>query len=397
MADIFDTLLFDGEPSTEERAALRERFDEDPALAEAWAHWLAARLHVRERLQEQLSDRRLLVLYVLDQEGDTAALTPTERKALADARDDIARALEIVPALERVVERIRDERADFEEMWETHASDLEEPARDERTVERADRPAQPPQSQDASSVRRWTRRLVGIAVAVALAVAATLFWMQGTDTTTISVADGSVRTVALNDGSTVRLVGPATLTHSEEQAAPSARRVTLERGRAFFDVQHRDSASFTVRTPEAVATVLGTQFGVTTAPDTTEVILASGAVRVDRADGAGDQGVVLEPGQKSWIAKGDAPATPAPVELSTALDWTGLFVFRSVPMETIAQRLNQRYDVQISVAQALADEPVTGTFEQQQSVQQVLTALAATLGAEVQRDGENQYRIVPAP
>jgi ferric-dicitrate binding protein FerR (iron transport regulator) len=400
MADIFDTLLFEAELSSEERAELREQFDEDPALADAWTHWRAAHRHIRERLQEQLPDRRLLVLYVLEQEGHTAALSSAEREALAGARDDIARAIEIIPALERVAERIREERADFNEIWE-HRPDVEGPepeasGRDERFADRSDRSARRPQSQDGDSVRRWTRRLVGVAVVVALAVAATLFWMQGPDTTTVTVADGSVRTVALQDGSTVRLVGPATFTHPTQQEGP-IRRVTLDRGRAFFDVQHQGSTSFSVRTPTAAATVLGTQFGVTTTADTTEVVLASGSVRVDASEASGDRAVVLEPGQKSWVAKGETPATPSPVDLTAALEWTGLFVFRSVPMEVVAQRLSQRYDVQISAAAAISDEPITGTFERQQPVQQVLDALAATLGAEVQQEDEDHYRLVPTP
>jgi ferric-dicitrate binding protein FerR (iron transport regulator) len=191
-------------------------------------------------------------------------------------------------------------------------------------------------------------------------------------------------------------VGPATFTHPAEQEAP-IRQVTLDRGRAFFDVQPRTRTSFQVHTPTAVATVLGTQFGVTTAADTTEVVLASGSVRVDPADASGSRAVVLEPGQRSWVAKGDAPASPSPVDLTAALEWTGLFVFRSVPMDAVAQRLGQRYDVHITAAPALADEPITGTFEREQPVQQVLSALAATLGAEVQQQEKGHYRLVPTP
>jgi ferric-dicitrate binding protein FerR (iron transport regulator) len=203
--------------------------------------------------------------------------------------------------------------------------------------------------------------------------------------------------VALNDGSTVRLVGPAAFTHPTQPSETASRHVTLERGQAFFDVQRQETRAFVVETPTATATVLGTQFGMTTVADTTEVVLASGSVRVGAATASSRDAVVLKPGEKSWVATGEGPASPSPVDLTAALEWTGLFVFRSVPMETIAQRLGQRYDVQISVAPTLADEPITGTFERKQPVQQVLNALAATLGADVQQGEEGQYRLVPAP
>jgi ferric-dicitrate binding protein FerR (iron transport regulator) len=406
MEDLLDALLFGDDLSSEDRSSIQDRLDERPGLAKAWAHWRAARRRVRDRLQERLPDRRLLVLYVLEQEGHADALTAREREALDEARDDLSRAIDTLPALEDVVERIRDEMADFEAAWALHVEDDEvlaaEDAIENETdrrepPERTDRAARPPRSRDDSSVRRWTRRLAVAAMVVALAVVATLFWPQGPSTTTVTVADGSVQVKTLEDGSTVRLVGPATLRYPTSEEESAARRVTLENGRAFFDVPRRDDASFVVETPTATATVLGTQFGVTTQTDTTEVVLATGSVRVEGGSGTGGESVVLEPGQHSRVAKGSGPTAPASVDLTGALEWTGLFVFRSVPLATIADRLSQQYDAEVVVAEALAEEPVTGTFEREQPVEEVLGALAATLGADVKTIGDNQYQIVPTP
>lgn len=405
MEDLFDALLFGDELSPEDRSAIEDRLEDDPDLAAAWAHWREARRRIRAELQEQLPDRRLLVLYVLDQEGAAEALTAREREALAEARDDIARAIETSPALEQVVERIREERADFNEVWATHVAEddvlaedpsaADAPSSEREPAGRTDRAARPPRSGETSPARRWSRRVAVAFTVVALAAVAFLFWPQGPSTTTVTVADGSVQVKTLADGSTVRLVGPATLSYPTGDAP--ARRVTLEDGRAFFDVQPRTDASFVVQTPTATATVLGTQFGVTTAPDTTNVVLATGSVRVQSDDGPDEEGIVLEPGQRSWVAQNEAPAAPTPVDLTAALDWTDLFVFRSTPLDTIVDRLEQRYDVQLAVAPSLADETVTGTFERGQPVEEVLETLAATLGATVQQDGDAQYRLVPAP
>jgi ferric-dicitrate binding protein FerR (iron transport regulator) len=404
MEDLLDTLLFDRDLSPEDRSSIRARFDEDPDLAAAWAHWCAVRRRLRDRLETHLSDRRLLVLYVLDQEGATEALTARERTALDEARDDIAQAIEALPALEQVVERIRAEQADFEALWARHVDEDDVlPGKDETTTDssqptsgaRADRPPRSRSDRDASS-RRWTRRAAVAALIVGLAAVAVLFWPQGPSTTTTTVADGAVQVKDLGQGSTVRLVGPATLSYPAADASAPVHRVTLEEGRAYFDVQPRDDASFVVETPTATATVLGTQFGVTTRADTTEVVLATGRVRVDDPDGTGDDGVVLSPGQHSLVAAGEGPTPPKSVDLTGALEWTGLFVFRSMPLDTIAERLSRRYDVQIAVAEPLADEPVTGTFEREQPVGEVLGALAATLGAEVRQDGDKRYRLVPS-
>ncbi len=405
MQDLYDALLFGTDLSPEDRSSIRDRFADDPDLATAWAHWREARRRIREEMGERLPDRRLLVLYVLDQEGEDEALTAREREALDQARDDIARAIDTTPAFKQIVERIREERADFDEVWATHAAEdnvlAEDVSPSEATASerdptgRMDRAARPPQSQEGAPARRWSRRLAVAFTIVAIAAVAFLFWPQSPSTTTVTVADGSVQVETLEDGSTVRLVGPATLSYPTEET--QSRHVTLEEGRAFFDVQPRTDASFVVETATATATVLGTQFGVTTEPDTTNVVLATGSVRVAAKEGPDKENVVLEPGQRSWVTRSDAPAAPTPVDLTDALDWTGLFIFRSTPLHTIVERLERRYDVQLAVAPSLAQETVTGTFERGQSIEEVLRTLAATLGAEVQQEDDDQYRLVSAP
>ena len=395
MADLLDTLLFTRDPTPKQRTALQAKLDDDSSLATAWAHWTRARAHLRERMQEQLSDRRLLVLYVMDEEEDDAALTDSETAALEAARNDLERALDESPALRQIVARIREERADFEEVWTLHEDDREGADDDVPASERGrtDRPPRTPDTREASARQRWTRRFALASLIVGLAVGALLLWPEGPSTTTVTAVDEERRSVELGDGSTVRLAAGATLTYPTTMSEDAPRRVTLEEGRAFFNVQHRRSeASFVVHTPTATATVLGTQFGVTTTADTTEVLLASGSVQVGAADATDGDNVVLEPGEASRVASGGAPSAPTPTDLTTALDWTGLFVFRAVPMRTIAQRLSRHYDVQVTVTAPLEAETVTGTFERDQPASQVLDALAATLGAEVQREGD-AYRL----
>lgn len=403
MADFLDVLLFDDELSSEERETLRARIDEDPSLSRTWAHWARARAHLHAELHEQISDRRLLVLYVLDQEGDEAALTESEHAALDAVRDDLTRAIDESPALQQIVERIREERSDFEDAWSMHEEEAvtaevpTEQSAEGPPDEREEREPKTPRSQQGSDLpQTWTRRFALVTLIIGIAVGAFLFWPESTSTNTVIVEEGVTRTIDLGNGSTARVVGEATLTYPTEKSGAQARRVTLRDGRAFFDVQPRmEDAPFVVRTPAATATVLGTQFGVTTTSDTTEIVLASGSVRVGAADEAADKTVVLEPGQTSWVASGAPPASPTDANLADALEWTGLFVFRSVPMETIAERLRARYDVSIVVDEAVASEPVTGTFDREQSAEQVLDVLAATLGAEVQQQGTT-YRVVPS-
>lgn len=403
MEDLFDALLFGDDLSSEERSRIEGELADDASLARAWARWCHVRRHLRGRLKNAVSNRELLVLYVLDQDGYEQALTPRERAILSDTRDEIDQAVDSNPALRTIVERIRDEQSDFDEVWEDHVNESDDGVEaGDRTPsmplrsERPDRADRSPRSRKQTRRRQWMGRLVTAGLIVLLAVLTVLYLPREETGATITVAEGNTKVTELVDGSTVRLVGPAALSHRMADDTGTPRRVVLKRGRAFFDVQQREEAPFVVTTSTARATVLGTEFGVSTRADTTKIVLAEGSVRLASVAQDDGRGVVLEPGQRSWVAGTGSPATPESVDLTSELKWTGLFVFRSVPLETIGERLQQRYDVEVTIADPLHDATVTGTFEREQPVEEVLTALAATLGARVEQHGEATYRLVPS-
>ncbi|MFB6099048.1 MAG: FecR domain-containing protein [Salinibacter sp.] len=398
MDDRYGPLLFAEERSPEQREALRKQLERDPDLAKGWARWREVRAELRRRLQDRLPDRRLLVLYALEQDGHDDALTAREQEALDDARDDLAEAMEAIPALRRVVERIQDERAAFESAWSRHQATARDGATASERPSRRNRPERtsrrPSRSRRETADRRWAWRLTVAVLLVGAAVLAVFYGADNAARTTVTTQAGEQRVVEFEDGSTARLAGKAALSYTPGMATTSNRRVSLKRGRAYFDVVQRKGASFVVVTPTARAEVLGTQFGVTAGPETTEVVLVEGRVRLESGDGTGEGGVVLEPGEHSTVRRGSAPSSPTPADVTSSLKWTGLFVFRSTPTRAIARRLAEHYDVSITVAPSLADEPITGTFEREQSVSQVLRTLARTLGAEL-HVGDGAYRIEP--
>lgn len=396
MEDMYDSLLFDGELSPEQRDAVQRQMEEDPELARAWTGWQQVCARLRERLQTHLTDRHLLVLYALEQDGYGAALTAEERQVLDASREEIARSMEAIPALETVVERIQDERADFEEVWHQHKESRDADTASSARDVRADRPPRPSRARDQRQAWRWGRRLALVVLLVAIASLAFFLWPRDASRTTVEVSEGEQRVVELDDGSTVRLRGAAALSYVPGSLEGERRQVTLEHGRAFFDVVPLDpEASFVVETPTATTSVLGTQFGIATGNDTTAVVLASGRVHVGTSDGATDGSVALSPGERSLVRQGRPPTPPAPVDLTSALDWSGLFIFRSLSIEEIARRLSTHYDVAITVASDLQGERVTGTFEQDQPIDQVLETLATTLDAKVHREEDSYQFVLP--
>lgn len=395
----FDALLFSEDSTSEQRAALREALDNDSDLAAAFARWQQARAAVRERLSADLPDHHLLVLYALDRSGYQEALTDDEAQRLDAAAADLEDALRAHPGLVDVVDDIEDACADFDAVWAAHAPSSsaaeDRPARRrgqrmERMRPSTDRRAAPP----SRSVSRWAWR-IGTAVAVVVFVAvAVLLLQRDRSLVTLDVAEGETQIVTLADGSTVRLLETSRLTYADpDEATPFNRRVQLD-GRAFFEVVPGQQG-FTVETPSGVTTVLGTSFGIQADAAAMDVVLASGRVAVAPKN-APDQTVVLEPGQRSRVAANARPTTPEAVELTEALSWTGLFVFRATPLHEAAAKLQAHYGVPVQVDAALADERVTGTFEQEQPLAQVLSVLATTVDADVRGDTASGYVLAPA-
>lgn len=104
------------------------------------------------------------------------------------------------------------------------------------------------------------------------------------------------QTIALADGSTVRLAPRSAITVS---FANGERRIHLLSGEAYFEVARNERKPFKVWTDRTVTTVLGTGFDVRQGDDTTDVSVRHGRVQVERRDNPSDKRI-LTAGQ--WVA-----------------------------------------------------------------------------------------------
>lgn len=397
MDDLLYRLLFYEDLSPEEqhaaREALSDTLEENAALERPLRQWQAARQHVGERFRRDLPARPLLVLYALAEDPQTAeTLSKAEQRDLEAARPQIEQALRRHPALDDVIRQIRRERTDFEAAWHEHTDTSAPPPRSEKAARdrTASRPAsgrspkrRPVRSGSTSfEAQRWGFRAAAAVALVAFAVVLFFVFQRDQHTITVTAEGDTPRVVQLADGSEVRLLPGATLAYVEAEAALD-RQATLKSGRAFFDIAPAQQG-FLLETPTARLTVLGTRFGVTAEEDLTHVVLAFGRVSL-ASKAAARRPVTLQPGQQSRVAQGALPATPVPVEdLSEALAWTGLFVFRSTPAADIARHLNMHYGQTVEVAPPLQDEEVTGTFDRSRPLRETLRTLAAALNARVE-------------
>lgn len=370
--------------SAADRQALRRLLDAEPGLREALVRWASLQGLIRKQLAEAVPDRQLLVLYALWTSPQAPVLTAEERAEAAAAQGKIEMVLQQHPGLQAVVEDIQRAANSFEAEWRAavlsaSAEDPEGPMPPSRA---ADRPA-----RRAARQHRASWKYIGWATAaVLLAASLLLLWPREPVLSVAESLPGETTTVAFPDGSTAMLVDAARITY---RPAASFDRTVDAQGSVYFTVTPSETP-FRVATAAADVRVLGTAFGVEATEEATEVVLTTGEVAMTAAG----QEVTLTPGERSQATHGAPPSAPERVDVNERLAWTGLLFFRETPMTAVAERLEARFGRTVRVAPALADEHVSGTFARDASVDEVVEALAAALGARV-TTGEQALQIEP--
>ena len=362
-AALYDTLGPDG------RAAVAEALAADPALAAAFERWRS----LRADLGRALPDRDLVVLHALaDRDG---ALSDDERSRLDASGDELARAFDRHPGLVAAVRRVRADRDAFDQAWdEGLAAAVPAETAPARAADRVPVPLLAAQTRDARVSMRWVWRGAAVVAVVAFATLAT--WLLQRDAGFDVVVADAAQTVTLPDGSVADLAAGSVLWVPTGER--DARQARLKTGEALFQIVPDADAPFRLETANADVVVLGTTFGVAASEVQTEVALVAGSVSLaPRRQPAA--AVRLRPGQSSAVLAADAPSAPRE---TAAPVWTGPEP-TSGPAGAIAERIGQRFGVDVSLADGLAAEPVQGRFDAEATAEDALRVLALALGADL--------------
>ncbi|HEX5323931.1 MAG TPA: FecR domain-containing protein, partial [Capsulimonadaceae bacterium] len=124
--------------------------------------------------------------------------------------------------------------------------------------------------------------------------------------------------ITLNDQSILSLGSQAELRIVKQDAAAQQTSLEMSYGRVRAQVEKvtRDGGSFQVRTPTAVAGVIGTDFGTDASePGETTFICISGLVQVGNADPRGPGTVPCAAGQTTTVKTGVPPSPPKPATI----------------------------------------------------------------------------------
>ncbi|HEU5077452.1 MAG TPA: FecR domain-containing protein, partial [Polyangiaceae bacterium] len=208
---------------------------------------------------------------------------------------------------------------------------------------------------------------------VALGVA----WFVMTDGS-YSTGIGEQRIVNLDDGSRIHLNSGTII---DVDIGPTARRLKLERGEAFFDVAKDPTRPFIVTAGERVVTALGTSFVVRFDPKQVEVTLVEGRVAVsEHADEATTAGLksaisskdgaqnasdvlILEPGERVTFAETGSAVIDQPSSDATAAWRRGEVVLNDTPLSEAAMEMNRHQRQQLVLeGDAIGELPISGIY-----------------------------------
>ncbi|MEQ9104615.1 MAG: FecR domain-containing protein [Rhodothermales bacterium] len=361
-----ESILHTDEWTDDTVETVRRALADQPELARQVWLWVQVSDRAGCRLDAIMPPLDDLMALAMDRSG--RRLDADMHLRLGQCRTSFGSACASHPALNAIVDRMAEDVAAFDIAWSRS------------------RKAQP------ATVRSWygrvaasVPRMAAAAVAVVALLVVGYLVLQDTSQVLTAPVDG-VRMVALEDGSQVRLVEGASLWTSRS----NPRDVSLE-GRAFFDVAPRADAPFSVRSGDVITTVVGTTFGLEALPDETRISVVTGSVRVEAAG----QDVWLDAGLATRVPNGGVPETPYPFEAMAEMDWTGLFIFRNTPIDSVAATLSRSFNVRIEVDKPLSGRDLTGTFDREQGLDEILGVVAAAVGAELDvEERGTRYRLL---
>lgn len=221
------------------------------------------------------------------------------------------------------------------------------------------------------SVRRppsQSRRILPLVFGAAAAIAAVVVSVSGLsdfsdrNLHTYATTVGGRETLALADGSRIEL---NTDTVVRLAANAQRRELYLDRGEAYFEIEHNARRPFVVHVGDHVVTDLGTKFVVRRDNGRVEVSVVEGKVRLDAKDGSAKPRLLL-PGDVVVATAGRLSEEKKSLSaLSDELGWQrGMLVFDHTSLGEVATEFNRYNSHKLIIADVnTAKLTIDGKFQ----------------------------------
>lgn len=152
-------------------------------------------------------------------------------------------------------------------------------------------------------------------------------------------------------------------------------------GEAYFAVTKDNTKPFNVRINNAQITVLGTHFDVQANPESDDIIatLIEGSIKFTGAE----QTITMTPNQQLTFSRSTNKVDVKSVDAEIYTAWkSGILKYKSISFVQLIRNLREIYEVDIQIENKKWLDPkisVSGTFDDKQSIDQVLEVIARSL------------------
>jgi transmembrane sensor len=261
---------------------------------------------------------------------------------------------------------------------------------------KADRLADPgaPVPAAAKAPRRWIAFSMSAGATALAACLLVLYWPSAKvatgDSSVVSTGAGRQRSLSLADGTKILLADNTTL---HTRLSDGTRSVTIDRGKAYFDVMHDEHRPFVVLAGRRRITDIGTKFSVSRNGEDVEIAVTEGKVRVDDVN-APSSAPIMASANDLIIAKADEIllSREAPVRAMSraAGGEVELLTFADEPLSAVVQELNKHSKKKIHVAASAGDIKIGGSFRSN-NTEGFKALLQQGFGVTIREDKSNIY------
>jgi ferric-dicitrate binding protein FerR (iron transport regulator) len=242
-----------------------------------------------------------------------------------------------------------------------------------------------------SKVRPIYTKLMRVAAVAAILIAGMLsiYYLSETNNNQNRIeitSNEKGKEIILADGSKVWLNKDAVLTYPEK-FDKNTRNVELS-GEAFFKIAKNPTKPFIVNMSNATVTVVGTSFNINSKENETEIVVATGTVKVSNGDNSKRKLITVGYSAKVSDNNIEKYKTSSPNYLA----WkTGEFIFKETPINQVVKDLNSYYESQI-ILNNETECLFTANFIKANQ-QDIIDVLKLTCDMEIIKE-DNNYKII---
>ncbi|PZX52687.1 FecR family protein [Algoriphagus chordae] len=241
--------------------------------------------------------------------------------------------------------------------------------------------------KEKKSFTSW-KPLIGLAASISiiiLIVIGTLYNdpVQEATFITLETGFGETKDYHLKDNSEIKLF-PNSRVRIDTSDMNSSRKVYLEMGKAYFNVEKMaDASDFQVSLDDMNVKVLGTQFLVESLEESDKVVLREGSVEVSTV--VGGEKLLLTPGQSAELLPGAKKLIVDDVNLLREFAWlNGKIYLKDDSLNKVADLISRYYNIEVKFeSEDLRNKTLTGDFPID-DIQLLINILETTLNLSIE-------------